>query len=288
IRGGDIKLGFWSTATNTFTTANDFSQVNAVWVSAKLDQRRGDAVPLMFAPMVGINTCDVTADSIAMLVPPINVDQIVQATADPFLAGMPAGSIASQPNPHHNPDFAGTTSNPLNSPQTVPIPVTTGATYTFDSITGNARHDPDLDFSSPDGDTNDPGDPIGHNDLTTDPGARTSSTMYNSNGIADAWIPINALVGVFLDDKQPDQSPAPANLDFRSDDSRDFTTLQPKLKQLFFIGDGLDSKGNHQQFIAPKGATRLYLATMDYYEWNNNAGFREIKVNRPGQIITVK
>ena len=83
-------------------------------------------------------------------------------------------------------------------------------------------------------------------------------------------------------------SPAPSNLDFRSTASRDFDTLQPGLKQLFFIGDGLNSKGQHQDFVAPKGTTRLFLATMDYYEWNNNAGYRQMKITRPGQIITVK
>jgi len=39
--------------------------------------------------------------------------------------------------------------------------------------------------------------------------------MYNVNGIADAWIPINALVGVFIDDCKPNLSQTPANLDFR-------------------------------------------------------------------------
>ena len=35
-------------------------------------------------------------------------------------------------------------------------------------------------------------------------------------------------------------------------------------------------------------ATRLYLAMMDYYNWANNPGVRNIQINRPGQIITVK
>ena len=43
-----------------------------------------------------------------------------------------------------------------------------------------------------------------------------------------------------------------------------------------------------QQFIVPKGATRLYIATWDHYEWNNNQKHREVKVERPQQIITVK
>ena len=43
-----------------------------------------------------------------------------------------------------------------------------------------------------------------------------------------------------------------------------------------------------QQFIVPKGATRLYLATWDFFEWNNNAGTRNVQVNRPERIIMVK
>jgi hypothetical protein len=288
IQGGDIKFGFWDTTKNIFNRTGDFSQVNAIWISARMDQSRGSAVPLLFAPVIGVNSCSVTADSIAMVIPAINVDQDIQATADPFLSGMPAGSIASTPNPANDPDFAGTTSNPRNSPVTVGMPITSGATYTFDSIAGNARHDPNLTTSNPDGDINDPNDPIGHNNMTTVYDNNYGPTMYNDNGIADAWIPINALVGVFLDDNAPNTSPAPANLDFRTPASRDFSSLQPQLQQLFFIGDGLDSHGNHQNFIAPKGATRLFLATMDYYQWSNNSGYREVKISRPQQIITVK
>jgi Flp pilus assembly protein TadG len=294
LQSGDITFGKWNAATATFTTQADFANVNAIWIKAKLDARRGTAVPLMFAPIIapftGIKTCNVSADVIAMVIPPVNVNQFVPATANPFLAGMPQGTLASVLNPsnRHIPDIAGTASNPMNSPLAVAMPVIAGQPLTFDSIDGDARHDPGLSYSNPDGDISDPNDPIGHNNDTTTYDNNYSSTMANENGIADAWIPINSLVGVFLDDNAPNTTPAPANLDFRTDASRDFQTLQPQLKQLFFIGDGLDSHGNHQQFITPPGATRLYLATMDYYEWNNNAGSRNIKVNRPMSIITVK
>ena len=60
------------------------------------------------------------------------------------------------------------------------------------------------------------------------------------------------------------------------------------MKQIFFIGDGVDSKGMRQEFVVPAGATRLYVATWDFFEWNNNSGTRTVKVNRPQQIITVK
>ena len=124
---------------------------------------------------------------------------------------------------------------------------------------------------------------------------RSTLNTYSQNGIANANAPINALVGVFLDDKQPNMSATPPGLDFSTAASRDFDTIggsesggtvqnQPlKLKQIFFIGDGPNSKGVKQSFIAPKGATRLFLATWDFYEWNNNAGFRNIQITRPGK-----
>ena len=48
------------------------------------------------------------------------------------------------------------------------------------------------------------------------------------------------------------------------------------------------SDGVPQKFRAPEGATRLYLATWDFYEWNNNAGERTVKIERaagdPGEV----
>ena len=75
--------------------------------------------------------------------------------------------------------------------------------------------------------------------------------------------PINALVGVFLDDNAPNTTATPSqNLDFSTDESRNFTTLKPQLKQLFFIGDGLTDSGVPQNFVAPiSGTTTRGIAT---------------------------
>jgi hypothetical protein len=185
---------------------------------------------------------------------------------------MPAGSAASLNNPHNSPDYAGTASNPRQSPLAVNMTVTEGDKLTFDGIDGQVRHDPNLPFFDPDGQLNSIG----------------SNTNGSENGIADTKAPINALVGLFLDDRQPNWSSAPSKLDFSTAASRNFETLQPKVKQIFFIGDGKNSSGARQEFVVPPGATRLYLATWDFYEWNNNYGFRNIRVKRPEKIITVK
>jgi RHS repeat-associated protein len=97
------------------------------------------------------------------------------------------------------------------------------------------------------------------------------------NGISDVRAPINAVVGVFLDDSQPDTTPAPEAINFETFGT-DFLSLSPKLKQVFFIGDGLTGSGSGevQSFVIPDGATRLYLGVMDGYGWYNNSGSIDI------------
>jgi hypothetical protein len=223
----------------------------------------------------------------------LNVNQYVPATANPFLSGMPYGSSASQINPHNSPDYAGNDKDPRQSPLSVGMPIAGGQGYSFDSISGDARHDPNLAYYSPDGELGD----IGHNNLTTNGGNSYSSTWYDQNGIADVKAPINALVGVFLSDDAPNKTDVPtfnsddlkkAPRDYTSADARNMPVYQPKLKQIFFIGDGKTDDGTQQMFIAPPGATRLFLATWDFYEWNNNAGSRNIRVQRPGTSMLVK
>jgi len=88
--------------------------------------------------------------------------------------------------------------------------------------------------------------------------------------------PINSLVGVFLDDTQPSLSSAPGALDFTG--NLNFSTLNPSLRQVFFIGDG-QAGSLTQQFFVPTGATRLFLGTMDGYQWANNSGAFTLDVN---------
>ncbi len=287
LTASQIEFGTWNSSTKTFTVlaGTARSAANAMRVTISRTASTNTGVPLMFGAIVGKRTVDMTVRSIAMQVPAINVNQNVLATGNPFLAGMPAGSIGSRVNPANDPDVAGSGTNQQNSPDLVAMTVTPGSSLSFDSISGTANHDPNLLYADPDGDLS---EQIGHNNLTTNYYNNYGSTMYNENGIADAWIPINAIVGIFLDDTQPNLTSAPENLDFRTSASRDFTTLQPKLKQMFFIGDGLNSNGQRQQFVPPSGATRLYLGMMDYYQWGNNGGYRNIRITAPKFITTVQ
>ena len=135
----DIQYGYWDVNTKTFSLTSSSSAINAVRVIARRTQSRGNAVPMMFARVLGRNTCDVQAETIVMAVQPLNVDQNIPATANPFLSGMPKGSTASEINPHNNPDKAGTTKNPLQMPLVTGIPISDGQILNFDSITGNAH-----------------------------------------------------------------------------------------------------------------------------------------------------
>lgn len=70
------------------------------------------------------------------------------------------------------------------------------------------------------------------------------------------------LVGVFLDDNVPSGT-APTRIDVTNAESS--PTVSPQLRQTFFIGDGRTgtNTGDVQQFIAPSGATRLFLGFAD-------------------------
>ena len=170
--------------------------------------------------------------------------QTVPGTSNPYLAGMPNGSTCCSGD-----------SAPAQSPvQVGSITVTPGATVTFTASGG-------VDFAG--------GAP------TSGPDGGFVFTTASSDGISGATWPVNALVGVFLDDALPTSTPAPADLDFGPTGiGTSFTTLSPALKQVFFIGDGLTGTGTGttQTFVVPAGATRLFLGVSDGVGWFNNSG----------------
>jgi hypothetical protein len=116
--------------------------------------------------------------------------------------------------------------------------VTGGMTFSF-SATGLVSNGPCCASVGPEGD------------------AVTAHSTGAENGISDVTSPINALIGVFLGPAVPNSTAVPAALLFDTPTSRDFLTLSPLLKQVFFIGNGLTSTSAVQLFTAPAGATRL-------------------------------
>ncbi len=297
LQNNDVVVGKWNAVTRTIDTTSDTP--DAVQVTGILSKSRNSAIPLMLTNVVSsYRQWEATETATAVWVAVPGVYKNIQATANPFLAGMKKNATASEINPHNSPDKAGDESSDdiskqKQSPTTVGLPVAAGMTFKFDSISGDARHDPNLPYFQPDGEMAD----IGHNNLTTSDANSKGSTFYHQNGIHDVVAPINALVGVFLTDEAPDKTAVPTindrynadcPTDFTNSAERNRTVYQPKLKQIFFIGDGMTDDLIRQTFVAPAGATRLYLATWDFYEWNNNAGSRLVQINGGGYVQLVK
>jgi hypothetical protein len=121
-----------------------------------------------------------------------------------------------------------------------------------------------------------PGVPVGNN---PDGDTTYSMTNYGDGISAPMNVRTNALVGVFLTDDSPTGEPTPDQLSFGGENGLAFGYLYPQIGQIFFIGDGLSSdsatgatNGFLQHFIAPPGATQLYLGTVDGSGWLNNSG----------------
>ncbi len=98
----------------------------------------------------------------------------------------------------------------------------------------------------------------------------------------------NALIGVFLDNSQPDFSSPPTNVfDFTTDDSRNYLVLRPVLRQPFYIGSGTNAGGVPQIVIPPAGATRLFLGIQDGFGWYNNTGSFTVNVGPPSPLPAI-
>jgi hypothetical protein len=178
----------------------------------------------------------------------------VPGTSDPWLAGMPNGSTAS----------SGDTA-PAQSPILVSGFALNAGEYLNFTATGGTHFGPGP-LSPPDGGI------VDHHHA----GAQ--------NGLSDVTAPADALMGVFLSASQPNLTAAPAALNFSTSVSRDFVTLSPLLKQVFFIGDGRTSAGVRQLFQVPSGATRLFLGTMDGEGWFNNVGSLTVTIGLAGDF----
>ncbi len=187
---------------------------------------------------------------------PSSVTVKVPGTSNPYLAGMPGGTKSA---------FGDRA--PEQSPVLVELSLLDAVAVTFTASGGVQNH---------------PYDPPNY-----DPPDGSSAANHRAeHGISEVASPLNSLVGVFLGDDRPDRSPAPPPLDFHGA-GRDFVSLSPQLKQIFFIGSGTTKarvagaakkERVARRFMVPRGATRLFLGTMDEYEWDNNGGFFQVTV----------
>jgi hypothetical protein len=107
-------------------------------------------------------------------------------------------------------------------------------------------------------------------------GNAAKSEIKGLDGISGYIGRQGALVGIFLDDSNPQNYSAPETLDFYSDPGNyNFVRLAPELRQIFFIGDGVNNIGQNQEFVAPEGATRLFLGIADGFSFVGPAGAYE-------------
>jgi Flp pilus assembly protein TadG len=265
LQTADVEIGVWRS--NGFHSNG--SGVSAVRVTGKLSNARGTAVPLLFAGIFGQKTVDITVQAVATYTPSASVNNIAYAKGNPWLAGMPVGTTAN--------DFD---SAPAASPTLVSgMTIDEGSALNF-SFTGNATYLPGKATNGPDGN-------LSRNIYN---GWYTGFNTGHENGMSNLTAPIAGVVGVFLNDSRPDtQGALPPDLDFSTPESRDFSTLSPKLRQPFFIGDGLREDGSTvQTFVVPSGATRLYIGIMDGQQWTDNSGSFTTGVIRPMAISLVK
>lgn len=182
----------------------------------------------------------------------------VNGTDAIFLAGRTDLSIPPASDPwtvlrrHSGP-------TPEELPETLPsfVTVASGDTVNFSALTGGVDY-----FNG-----------IGNNFFSPSGNTLGTSNLNPLDGISGYRGPQGPLVGVFLNDAIPNSSTAPSTLDFTTSGlGINFASVAPQLAQVFYIGDGLTNTGQVQNFVAPSGATRLFLGIPDGFGFIGNPG----------------
>ena len=285
LQNSDIQFLNW-TSNTSYTVVSNATNANAVKITTRRTAATNNAVTLYFAGILGMKTCDVTATATAVMITNTQT-AYVSANSNPWLAGESAGTLASQPDPGYPTsdhewkyDIAGTTggtdptkrystdyaaNEPYGSPAPISITLQPGATISVTNVSGQAQNDPaQSEYNA-----------SGYISGTTSGQANyddSASGGVSEHGIADVTMPLNSMLGVFLTNSTPDTQTAPAALDFSTSTEQNYTTIAPKLQQPFYIGDGQTTSATQQSITVPQNATRMYLGTMDGWEWSNNTG----------------
>jgi predicted thioesterase len=270
----DVTVTFmhWVSPSNNSVLPNA-QGANAVRVTIQ------HTVPLVFAKILGIQS-RVASEKATAAVMTQSVSTYVSTHSNPWLAGEPLGTQGSQPDPawdgqdvnKEHPwkyDIAGPVGGtspdgePYESPVQINMTLIPGATITVSSVTGMGGNDWTYGATyTATGDNN------GSFPVYDD----AASNGVAEHGIADSSMPLNSINAVFLTNSVPDNQTAPGTTDFSTQAERDYTTYSPKAQQVFYVGDGQTSEGVQQQVVVPANATRLFLGTMDGWEWSNNIG----------------
>jgi hypothetical protein len=279
-----VQLISWTSPTN-YHVVSSASLANAVSVSIT------NTTPLTFASFFGVHNHISTRATIAQRIVDSSTNY-VSTHSNPWLAGEPDETEGSVPDSgwkgqnvvHEHPwqyDIAGPANSedsegePYESPVQVGITIHPGSTITVSSVSGQGNND-FTQSTQYDATGNANGYSANYDDEASDGVAE--------HGIADATMPLNALNAVFLGKNVPDSQTPPSTLDFSTQAERDYAAgtnnkqsttngqFLPKVQQVFYVGNGMTSTGVQETVVAPQGATRLFLGTMDGHEWSNNIG----------------
>lgn len=174
---------------------------------------------------------------------------IVLGVSDVWLAGQPSGVSL------HNLIYPGsdTVANNAAVLASTGLNMTSGSYLTF-SATGSTNLS-NCASTTPDGG----GGACTPYYTIVNPGPFFGLSVY---GNSTNLVPINALIGIFINDSIPSSAnTAPSPFIFSSSQA----SFSPQLNQVFFIGDGLTGTGTgtSQKFYIPSGATRLFLGSSD-------------------------
>jgi len=267
--------GYWDTVSQTFSTSSSTGATVAVKVVATCSKANNNAVPLLFAAVLGQSSLNMSATAVATDLGSAATTTI-SALSNIYLSGMPAGTTT----------VWGDTTSANGATQMASIPVVPGEILTFSSITGTSSVTyPSMPYSGPNGATGPNGTAIQH-------GQNWDGSMYSAtteDGIADAIMPEDAFMGLFLDNTEPDLSATPAStVDWTQSsvvNQNSFTNLA--VKTPFLIGDGTNGS-TVKTFQVPQGATRLFLGVWDGVEYNNNSGSLNATVNVQHEILIVQ
>jgi len=171
-----------------------------------------------------------------------------------YLAGQPDGVKIYNEGTEYRYD-----SSPQHSPILVKSSLTNNQIIQFTNIIGIPGTDV---CGNPDGYTI--GEPMEYTPYTRE--------IFPTLGLSGIISPLTSILGVFLSDEIPDQTVEKEMLIFFEIEDLDFEVLRPKLEQVFFIGDGKTSDNKIQKFVAPNGATRLFIGVEDCLGCSNNNG----------------
>ena len=256
-----IEFGMWDPKHRQFVPLPkiDAGTATAMRLKVKMSDGQNGRVHGFAGAAVGLDEMAVSAHAVATRGEPFDLE--VQANSSPYLAGMPAGTKVKYTRHKHKVKDKHTgktlesrdTVAGQDDPMRVPLTVRPGQVLYFREVRGGT------------GDWSSGGEEYGL-DGNTDRGSIGQTPV---NGYDTTRAPLNAMMGVFLKEGQrPDQLGWQKGLDFSKQEDRDFDTLRPEKKQIFFIGDGVNNRGRRlQRFVVPDGCDTLYLGLQDEYGW---------------------